>query len=304
MIDKHPSDMTEDERAALVASDPSAFDEPAEGGDEASAKGADADEKAAKPDEPEVARAEADEADDDERGPDRRAFNGVLNELRDTRRELQELRERFAQQQAKDAPAPRDYEAERKAMREKYDAGDLDDDEYEAQREALLLEQAEARAMARLRAEQQAEATKAAQVSANEQARDWNDRIAAWVEANEAFCSNAVRMNALQGLIQTLGADASLSNEALLARVEKEAFDAFGWKGAPATGGRHAARNAADAAAASRGSAVPPALSGGVGVGSRGSGEGNIDLSNLKPGTFSKMSRADQERLLGEGALD
>lgn len=304
---KHPSDMSEDERQALVDSDPAAFDQDVD--NDASNAEPDATRTAADDTEPEVERAgetKGPDAEDDSDGGkpvDTRAFNGVLAELRSTRQELKELRERMSAQPEPEPEPERDFEEERQALRGKYDTGELDDEEYEAQREALLLEQAETRALARLKAQAQAEAERTAQAQAATVAEDWTSKINAWVEANQDFCSNAVRLNAVQGLIQSIGADPNLSNEDLLKRVEKEAFEAFNWssKGADKP---HAARNANDAAAAARASAAPPSLSGGMGVGNRGGGESGIDVAALKPGQFSKLPKAEQERLLGEGALD
>lgn len=295
---KHPSAMTEEERQALVASDPDAFDE--EAADTAEPK---VDEPDDKPDQTDDAGASA-ESDDDVKPVDQRAFNGVLSDLRDTRkelsaaqRELQELREKFAEP----PQVERDFDAEKAALKAKYDDGGLDDSQYEEAKEALLLEQAEARALAKLAQQQQAAAERQASSAAAEQQAAWDEKIGAWVSANKDFMSNPFRANAVRDLIGQLGQDVTLSDDELLAAVETAAFEAFNWQ-APAK--QHAARNAADAAAASKASATPPSLAAGVGVGGRGSGETGIDLGALKPGTFSKLPKAEQERLLGEGALD
>lgn len=297
--DKHPSAMTDDERAALVASDPEAFDEEpqkdvSEQGDDAP-KGED---KAAGEDTP-------NRDEDDAKPVDQRAFNGVLAELRELRqsereakRELQELREKFA------APAEpeRDFDAERAALKEKLENGDLDDDEYQEAKDALLVEQAEARAAARFEQQRQAQVRQQIEQQAQQQAQSWNQKIGAWVEQNQEFMANPIRADAIAGLIQKLGADPNIPDDDLLKQVESAAFDAFNWKAAatPAPN-KHAGRNAADAAAAAAASAAPPAITGGVG--NRGTASG-IDLASLKPGTFSSLPKADQERLLGEGALD
>lgn len=285
---KHPSAMTEEERQALVASDPEAFDEDEPGDKTGQAEDADA----------------SAEGGDDAKPVDQRAFNGVLSDLRDTRkelsaaqRELQEMREKFAEP----PQVERNFDEERAALKARYDDGDLDYDQYEEEKEALLLEQAEARALAKLAQQQQAAAEQQASSAAAEQQAAWNEKVGAWVNANKDFMSNPVRANAVRDLIGQLGQDVTLSDDELLAAVETAAFEAFNWQ-APAK--QHAARNAADAAAASKASATPPSLSAGVGVGGRGSGETGIDLGAIKPGTFSKLPKAEQERLLGEGALD
>ena len=306
---KHPSDMSADERAALVASDPAAFDED-DAVDTATATGDETNDTPAETDAGNATAAADDAAaDDDTAKPvDQRAFNGVLSDLRDTRaelsaaqRELQALREKF---NAAEAPPARDFAAERKALKEKFDDGELDDDDYQEQREALLLEEAEQKALAKFTAQQQQQRTAQQQSQADQVAADWDAKLKAWMTDNSEFCSNPLRVDALGTLIQTLGADTSLSNEDLLKAVEAKAFEAFNWE-KPGAAARHAGRNAADAAAAARASATPPSLSAGVGVGARGSGEGGgVDMEHMKPGQFSKLPRAEQERLLGEGALD
>lgn len=302
MSEKHPTAMTEEERAALVASDPDAFDE----------ERADAVTSGEPEDgEPQPAQAvdtpkedAGAQEDDDAKPVNQRAFNGVLAELRELRqsereakRELQELREKFSPPEQE-----RDFDEERKALKAKLDEGALDDEQYEAAKEALLLEQAEARAVARLVAQQQEAAARQAQSVAAEQQATWNSKISAWAEANQDFLKNPLRYQAVQTLIQQMGQDASLSDDELLVQVEAAAFDAFNWTGKAKTEpNKHAGRNAADAAAAAAASAAPPAITGGVG--NRGTASG-IDLASLKPGTFSSLPKADQERLLGEGALD
>lgn len=294
--DKHPSAMTDEERAALIASDPDAFDEEradAVTSGEPEGEGKAVGEDAPKPD------------DDDAKPVDQRAFNGVLAELRELRqsereakRELQELREKFA------APAEpeRDFDAERAALKEKLENGDIDDDQYQEAKDALLVEQAELRAVARYEQQRQAQVRQQIEQQAQQQAQSWNQKIGAWVEQNQDFMANPIRADAVAGLIQKLGADPNVTDDDLLKQVESAAFDAFNWTAAatPAPN-KHAGRNAADAAAAAAASAAPPAITGGVGNRVTASG---IDLTSLKPGTFSSLPKADQERLLGEGALD
>ncbi len=70
-------------------------------------------------------------------------------------------------------------------------------------------------------------------------------------------------------------------------------------KGAPQSEppkGKAAARNASDAKAQAAAAATPAPLSGGMGDRGR---EVAIDLDNMKPGDFKKLSKEDQNRLLG-----
>lgn len=302
--DKHPSSLSDAERDALVASDPDAFDEERPASPDPAATPADADQPA---DGAAAAATPAADGDDDSKPVDKRAFNGVLSELRDlrqsereARRELQELREKFAA-----PPAPdRDFDAEKAELKAKFDNGDMLEDEYQEAREALILEQAEARAVAKLEAQSKAQAEAAAKAVQAQSNQDWDAQMNAWVAANADFCANPLRVQALATLAQTIGADPKLTHEQVIAQMEKDAFEAFNWKRAPAAAADHSARNAADAAAAAKASATPPPLSAGVGVGGRGSGETGVDLSSLKPGQFSKLPKAEQVRLLGEGAID
>lgn len=301
--DKHPSAMTDEERAALVASDPDAFDEERA---DAVTSGEPENDDVPPPTAADTPKEDAGAQEDDESKPvNQRAFNGVLAELRELRqsereakRELQELRERFA------APAEpeRDFDAERAALRAKLENGDIDDDQYQEAKDALLVEQAELRAVARYEQQRQAQVRQQIEQQAEQQAQSWNQKIGAWVEQNQEFMANPIRADAVAGLIQKLGADPNVTDDDLLKQVESAAFDAFNWTAAatPAPN-KHAGRNAADAAAAAAASAAPPAITGGVGNRVTASG---IDLTSLKPGTFSSLPKADQERLLGEGALD
>ena len=174
--DKHPSAMTDEERAALVASDPDAFDEEPQKG--VSEQGDDA----PKGDGTSSGEGTQSRDEDDAKPVDQRAFNGVLAELRELRqsereakRELQELREKFA------APAEpeRDFDAGRAALKEKLENGDLDDDQYQEAKDALLVEQAEARAAARFEQQRQAQVRQQIEQQAQQQAQSWNQKIGA-----------------------------------------------------------------------------------------------------------------------------
>ena len=59
----------------------------------------------------------------------------------------------------------------------------------------------------------------------------WESQIlAAWESLHADFLGNTIRRNTVSSLFETLGADASLSDEELIARVEKEAFEAFNYQ--------------------------------------------------------------------------
>jgi hypothetical protein len=352
--ERHPSALTDDEKAAMKEKFPHAFDadgeveageegagaapaaaapaagadgkDPPAAGKEAPAAGADgaapaaaaadaagADGAPAGAEGAAPGTAPAAGADKDDAPVSRKEFNGVLNELLKTREKLK--------QSNAEAPPVRDFEGELKqldtkleadqqALADKYDQGDMDAAELIREQSRLLREYqtsvrtitvAESQHVAATTIQKEKDAAAAQSVQ-----QAWDTAIGSWKESNADFLANPIRRNAVAGLLEQFGADESLTNEQVIAEVEKAAFEAFNWKpaagGAPAAAANpHAARDAADRQAAARASAAtPPTLDGGVG--GRGA-PGGVDLQNLKPGQFSKLPRAEQEKLLGEGAL-
>lgn len=294
---KHPTALSEDELKAMRESDPAAFDEDGDAGDTATTVGTVA---------VDSAQAAPAEQDDTDAGTvDKRAFNGLLAELRETREELKVVKQ--AQQQAQQQAQPaapvaqvRDFDVELKELRSRYeDEGEMSDDEYEAARAALMREQVKLE----MRQEFQQEAAKQGQAQAQ---AAWQEKIQAWEAQHADFLSNTIRRNTVSSLFDSLGNDPAITDDELIARVEKEAFDAFNYQPKTTAGASaanpHAQRNAADAAAASAASAAPPAMS--AGTGNRGGPASSVDMSAIKLGDFSKLPKAEQEKLLGEGALD
>lgn len=298
---RHPSALSADELEALKASDPTAFDEDEDEGEAADDTPDPELLKAVAGDEAPAVAAAADDGDADGGTVDKRAFNGLLAELRQTREELKAVKQA---QEASAAAAPaahaRDFEAELRDLRNRYENdGEMSDEEYDAARASLLRDQVKLE----VRQEFQQEATKQGQAQAQ---AAWQEKISAWEARHADFLGNTIRRNTVSSLFETLGADASLSDEELIARVEKEAFEAFNYQpkadAAPPVANQHAQRNAADAAAAAAASAAPPPPS--AGTGNRGGPDSGIDLNAIKQGDFSKLPKAEQEKLLGEGALD
>lgn len=175
--------------------------------------------------------------------------------------ELKELRSRVdAMQQERvvaDARAQmRDFAAEKVALRHQRDGGELDDDEYLDKRDALVVEEAEQRALMKAVQFQQEQ-----QREQSEQA--WKQRIGEWESTNADFLANSIRRNAVASLLEEYSKDSSLSDADLLAKVEAEAFEAFGFArevaDATKAAGKdlHAARNAADAKAQANASTAP-----------------------------------------------
>lgn len=333
----HPSTMTDDQKAELQKSDPAAFDQDAEveGSPPAAAEGADPDKGAADAGgtgdgAPAAAAAPAAEAgtdgtpaaeaarDDkgDDKPVDQRAFNGLLRELRETRDELKAFKQQAT------AAAPRDFAAEAAAIEATYDTAlaalaqryeDADLDQAELLREQGKLNKELNAGMRELGKAEAAHAaldavTKRDAEKANEAAtQSWQQQIGAWREANAEFLGNPIRRDAVAKLLDEYGKDATLSDVALLKKVEDAVFEAFNWNKTTATPtpdnkDPHAERRRAAAAATASAAAMPGLPEGGVGV--RGNADTPVDLQQLKPGKFSSLPKAEQEKMLGAGALD
>lgn len=340
--ERHPSGMSQEDLKTLRESDPSAFDDDApagaedEGGGEsgaASEAGDTAGEAApaaaeAAPGAEGAAEAAAAAAGDaagtasdagaaagassdggDKRPPamvPRARLNEVI-EQRDAAREIaeqnsRELAELRARLEA--TKAPKDFDVEFTALQAKYDAGEIEDGEFQREQTKLLREEAKhAATVAAL--ETQAESLKQATE------RSWADEVKVWSDANPGFFAIEDAGNIFQRAINAAAAlhGADISNADLLHHASRMAFELTGYE--PPAGAAAAASSGADAAAtrraqnaarAAEGSTAPPPIAGGVG--GRGGPERNIDVAQMKPGTFSKLSKDEQERQLGgPGAL-
>lgn len=192
--------------------------------------------------------------------------------------------------------APKDFAAEKKALSDRYENGDIDSVEYADARDKLIIEETSFRVRHDIIIEQTA--ANEAKVTA-----DWNSKMTAWMGANAEFMGNPLREAAVTSLVEKYGADASLSNEALIAKIEATAFEAFNWTGKAATPASKPVnpRDAADAAAASAAGAIPGHPNGGTGNRSE---MPNTGIENIKQGQFGRLSKADQEKWLGgEGTV-
>lgn len=309
--------ITEEQRAALRAADPDAFeDDPPDaptdeiGGDASVFSNTDAAEPEPNPVNP-PARAAVPMI------PKPR-LDEVLNRVQDLERQL---RERDAQAtatpnlQVRDFAAERGqikthWEAETSALKKQWDDGDLDADEYHDQRDALSIKYADLSHT--LTVEEARHVAKAERVAADQQATQqaaqtqWNTKIAQWAIANEAFMANPIRKKAVADLLMALDTegDSSLDDDGLIALMQEQAFDAFGWTAPAPTPApvdprvaATQARQAAAARAAAAASAAPPQVAGGAGAGNR---DLMIDLEQLKPGDFKKIPESAQRALLGE----
>ncbi len=200
-------------------------------------------------------------------------FDERTGELKD---KLHDTEQRLAALEAQQKsfltpPGERDFAAEKAALKSQYQEGGMLDDDYQDKRDALILEEAEHRALIRHAALEQQRVQQAAQLN-------WDSRLAAWKEDNAEFLSNGVRAGIVAQLLQQYGSDGSMSDADLLAKVEQEAYEAFNFapKVAGAAGAAdvqpvtppanpHADRNRRDAIAQAQASNAASLPSGGVG---------------------------------------
>lgn len=245
----------------------------------------------------------------------------VLNRVSELERQLRDRDARDAAVgsalQARDFAAEREqikaqWDSETAALKKQWDDGDLDADEYHDQRDALTVKYGElgnALTVEEARHVVVTERVASRQQAVQEAAQTrWNEKIAGWVAANEAFMANPIRKKAVADLLITLDSegDNALDDDALIALMQEQAFEAFGWSApvaraaTPPADARTAAlqaRQAAAARAAAAASAAPPQVAGGAGTGSR---EVSVDLEQLKPGEFKRLPESTQRALLGE----
>ena len=299
-LDNIPTAKTAEELAALRASDPAAFDDDEEQAPEqVEAAQAAADEAAEK----EAAeKAEADRIAAEKAEAEKQAAmipKGRLNEV---------LRERDAERERADALAAEiaalkagpkiDYDAEIVALQKKYEEDDdLTLDDYMAQRDALLVGKVKADARAEIEQEQ-------AQAAAQRAEQAWADAANAFVAAHPEYAEGEAKVDLEAALHGVFAKFPTASDADKLERAHKIvlAMNGKAEPAAPAAAtealkGPHAARDAADAQAAAKASAAPPPVNGGVS--SAGGPIGNVDFANMKPGTFSKLTKDQQAAALG-----
>lgn len=216
-------------------------------------------------------------------------------------REAEELRAKLAE--ATKAPA-RDFAAEKEALEQAYDDGDISLKDYNAKRDEILV--AEVRAtLAADREREQAEARQREAEKAQKSAAEQYDaaRVKFFSdESNVQLANTKVKEMAFRAAIDEVfeAGTAKTYDEVFVQAAEKVRAE-FGIGGKQAAVDPHAERKARDAANASAASATPAQVRGGVG--NRGSAAAALDVSRMKPGSFSKLPKDQQEALLGEGAV-
>ena len=300
-----PATKSDDELAALKAADPAAFDldEAPPQTDEERAAAESADKEAA--DAAAKAEAEKAEAAKDE-AVDRRKFDGVLGDLRDTRATLAQERARAealaAEVAALKAGPAVDYGDEIKKLDAAWNSDDEDafngtHAEYLEQRDALLVQKAEADALVKF---EQAQAKR----SAEEQLAAWDKTANAFVAANDRYKDPEELARFNEALELQFARNPQGAHADWLAAADKhvQALAIVEGRAQPEAKtepkGPHDDRNKADAVASTKASAAPKTVAGGVS--SAGGPIGTVDFANLKPGTFSKnLSRDQQAAALG-----
>ncbi|MGO1000752.1 hypothetical protein [Lysobacter sp. CA196] len=306
--------LTDDQREALRAADPDAF---ADDGDDAILDGE------------ATASTSPDSSESDESVPaaarsavpmiPKPRLDEVLNRVSELERQLRERDARDtavpAGVQDRDFGAERGqiralWEAETAVLKKKWDEGDLDADEYHDQRDALTIKYGELGHA--LTVEEARHVVQSDRIASRQQAAQasWNDKIGAWATAHSTFMANPIRKKAVADLLAVLDTDGdgSLNDDELIAKMQEQAFEAFGWlaptpeqpQAIPDPQAALRARQAAAARAAASASAAPPQVAGGAGTGSR---DLTVDLSQIKPGDFKKIPESTQRALLGEDIL-
>jgi hypothetical protein len=172
------------------------------------------------------------------------------------------------------APTEPDWDAQRRALKEKFDKGELDDSAYETEREKLIEQKAEWRAEQKASATVQAALKQQDELRARQQQEEldaqWNRSLREFmaVETNAAFLSDNTRTAAFNAVLTAVAGEmpganyAQMLNEALL-RTQK----AFGVSPPPAAAAAvkaaddRAAIEKAVAARAAQAGNVPPDLS-------------------------------------------
>jgi len=243
-------------------------------------------------------------AKDDDAKPDvipKPRFDEVISE-RNAERERREAAERRAaeleaQLAAAQKGPTRDFDAEINALEQKFDEGDIDFKEYQKQHATLVADKVRAEI-----AEKAAEERKqAAEQTAEQQWQAAQARFFGEAENAELIDTRAKKVAFVDAVQQVAEAGGAATYDDMLAKAAEIVRRELPAAPKKDVVDPHAARRAADAAAATAASATPAPIAGGVG--NRAGVDQALDLKNLKPGAFSKLPKDQQEKLLGAGAL-
>ena len=283
MPDNIPNHKTEEELAALRAADPAAFDDDVPDDIEAD-KAAEAERLAAE-------KADAEKAEAEAKKPDM-IPKGRLNEvLAERDRERERAEQLAAELDALKKGPPVDYAAEVKALDDAWNSDEFDGshEDYMAKRDGLIVARAEQDAIQRY---EQTLTEREAQKAAEQ----WATVANAFVESHPEYRDAAAKMELEAALHGVFAKFPDASDADKLDRAHKIVL-AMNGKSEEAPKAPNADRNKADAQLAAKASAQPPAINGGVS--SAGGPIANVDFANMKPGTFSKLSKDQQAAALG-----
>lgn len=275
------SHKTDEDLAALRAADPAAFDDDVPDDIEAD-EAAEAERLAAE-------KAEAERAEAEAKKPDM-IPKGRLNEvLAERDRERERAEQLAAELEALKKGPPVDYAAEVNALDASWNNDEFDGThaDYMAKRDGLIVARAEQDAIQRY---EQTLAEREAQKAAEQ----WATAANAFVESHPEYRDAAAKTELEAALHGVFAKFPDASDADKLDRAHKIVLAMNGKAEAETPA---ANRNKADAQAAARASAQPPAINGGVS--SAGGPISNVDFANMKPGQFSKLSKDQQAAALG-----
>jgi hypothetical protein len=155
--------------------------------------------------------------------------------------------------QAAAAPAEPDWAAKKAELKAKYDAGEIDDDQYEAAREQLIEQKADYEVERKVDTLVSKRLAKAAEQDAETR---WNNALATFQAnaENAKFVSDPVRAAAFNATLQVIGREMpNATYEQMLDAALNRTLEAFGQKRAPD------GKEKIEAAIAQRAGAKPPA---------------------------------------------
>lgn len=235
----------------------------------------------------------------------RKQYDGVLAELRETRATVQTLK--AALTNPRTALPERDFDAEDQALDAKeaalddrYEKEGLADEEYRAsqrelqrERRALDRERNKYELHAQLEQDRIANEALAAEQAKASAEKAWADSVASWEESKGDWLKNPVRRATVSQTMEMMNADPELSkldNAGYLAKLEEFLADAF--PNFPTTAPAATDTTTVDprrklaAARAAEVGAAPPRIEGGVG--NRGTGTQDIDLEAMPHASHTK----------------
>lgn len=207
-------------------------------------------------------------------------------------------------------PVEPDWDAERKALRAKYDEGELDDDAYEQERENLIERKAEWKADQRASqiVEQRLQAEANAQSQRWQEARDqeWDAALKSFMDdkANAPILTNSDRNDVLNVMLQKVSNENPTAPfDAMFAEAAARTRKLLNLPGAEPDQGKQQQAAVAKAVAARQPTSAPPDMSRApqAGMGNDRGDEfadlDNMDVDDLE-NRLARMSEADVLRYL------